>query len=127
MTGGREAAHGSLTVTCRLMRGFGPVVEPSVPAMLNTWHDLLLCRLVAPKLVGDQDAWHVRAPVEQRTEKLLGRRLVPPTLHHDIKGIPILIDCPPYIRCFAVDLEKDLIQVPRVSRLRTSSPKLVCV
>ena len=116
MTGRLEATHRSFTLACRLMRVFRAVVEAFVSAMLNTWHHFLLCRLVAPELVRDQDAWHVLASFEQLAEEFLGSDFISTALHQDIQHIPILVNRTPEIGRLAGDLEKHFVQVPFVSR-----------
>ena len=125
MTGRLEATHRSFTLPRRLMRVFCPVVEAFVSAMLNTWHDFLLCRLVAPELIRDQNTRDVLATPEQLAEELLRSSLVPSALHQDIKDVPILVYCAPQLGRFAVDFQKHFIQKPLVSRLGTPPPKLI--
>jgi hypothetical protein len=46
-------------------------------------------------------------------------------LHQDIEHVAVLIDGPPQIVPFAVDPEKDFIEVPLISRLRLPAPELI--
>ncbi len=104
MTRRLEAAHGPLALARRLMCVLGAVIEPPVPAMLNTRYDLLLCCLVAPQLVRDEHAWNILRALEQLAEHFLGSSLVSSALHQDIQYVAVLIDCPPHVLRLAIDL-----------------------
>ena len=120
LAGRLEAAHGPFALACGLVRVFGTVIEPLVFAMLNAGHDILVCCLVATKLVGDQHPRHIRAAFEEFAEELLGGRFVPPALDQDIEHDAILIDGTPQLGRLPIDLQKDLIEVPFVAGLGTS-------
>ena len=124
---GLEAPHRPFTLPRGLMRVFRAVVEALVFPVLHTRHDFFLCGFVAAELVGDQYARHVLAPLEQLAEELLGCSFVPPALDEDIEHIAFLVDRPPEIVGLAIDLEEHFIQVPLVTRARTSSAQLVGV
>ena len=53
------------------------------------------------------------------------RLLVPPALHQDIEHAPVLIDSPPEIVPLTTNRRKDLIQMPRITRLRPAAPALI--
>jgi hypothetical protein len=46
-------------------------------------------------------------------------------LHQDIKDIAVLVDGAPQVVAFAIDRQKDLIEVPLVARSGTSAAQLV--
>ncbi len=109
-----EAAHGPFTLVRRLMRILRPIVEPFVPAMLNTRYYLLRRCLVAVELVRNQHAWHILAAFEQLAEELLGGSLHPygvpaPALHKDIEHGAVLINGAPQVVGFAVDFQEHFI------------------
>jgi hypothetical protein len=80
------------------------IIQTSMATMLNARYDLLLGCLVAAKFVGDQHAGHILAPVEQFAKERLGGRLVSPALDQHIQHRAMLINGPPQIRRFAVDV-----------------------
>jgi hypothetical protein len=92
-----------------------------------TRHHLFLGCFVAPELIRDHRTWDVLTALEQLAEELLRGSLVPSALHQDIKHVPVLIDGSPEVGRLPVDLEKDFIQVPFVSRPSASSPELIGV
>jgi hypothetical protein len=53
------------------------------------------------------------------------RRLVPSALNENIEDTTVLVDSPPQRVLLAVDLQKNLVQVPVVSSFGTSSTKLI--
>jgi hypothetical protein len=77
--------------------------------------------------IEDQDQTATDIAQEQRTEvslqelpeELPGCSLVAPGLHQDVEHVAVLIDRPPQIVPFAVDIEKDFIEVPCVARPTT--------
>jgi hypothetical protein len=104
---------------------FRAIVEIAMLAVLHARPDLALGRAVALELVRDEHPWHVGHALEQLPEACLGGVLVPPTLDQDIQDVAVLIDCTPQIVPFAMNGEKDLIEVPRVARPGTPPPQLI--
>lgn len=75
--GGRfEAAHPPLLLAGGLVGVLGAVIEPLIPAMLDTWQQLGFRCPVALELVGNENAWDVLQPFERLTKKPLGRGLI---------------------------------------------------
>jgi hypothetical protein len=64
---------------------------------------------IAPQLIRDDPRGHVRQTLEELAEELLGRLLVPPTLHQDIKDISILIDGTLEIMALTIDRQTHLV------------------
>src|SRR5580700_810977 len=94
------------------MRILSPIVEPTadlVPLGCNT--DILHCRRICPKPIGDDAA---RSPVflHDPLEKLQCRGFVPPRGDHSLQDLALMVDCAPQIAELAVDLHKDLVQMP---------------
>jgi hypothetical protein len=48
-------------------------------------------------------------------------------LYKDIQHISILIDCTPKLMQFAEDLDKHLIEEPRITEFSLSMPNIICV
>ena len=57
------------------------VIEIAVLAMFHPREDVPLRGTIALQLVRDDDPRNILAALEQLTEELLGRVLIPPTLH----------------------------------------------
>ena len=100
-------------------------IEITVLAMFHPREDFPLRRPVAFELVGEDHAGHVGEPLEEFTEELLGSPLVAPTLHEDIKHIPILINGTPQIVLLPIDFEKDFIQMPPVADFAITAFQLI--
>ncbi len=127
MARGLEAPHRSLTLACRLMRVFCPVVQALMLAMLDTRHDFLPGGLVAAEFVRDQHAWNVRAALEQFAEEFRRRCLVASALNQDIQYVAVLIDCPPQVLRLAIDFQEHFIEEPLVAWPSPSASELVGV
>ncbi len=125
MAGGFEATHGPFSLASRLVRILRPIVQPSMLAMLDTRQYLTLGSPVACKLIGNNHVRCVRAAFQESAEELPCCGLVSPALHTDVEHDALLVNRSPEIVLFAVDLQEAFIQVPLVSKLRTSAPKFV--
>ena len=108
-----------------MVRVFGTVVQVAVLPVFDVREDLPLRRAVAFQPIGDDDPRHVPAAFKELAEELLGRVLVPPTLHQDIEHRPVLIHGPPEIMALPIDREEDFIQVPLIGWLRASASELI--
>ncbi len=102
-----------------------PIVQAFVLAVLHARQHLLFGRAIAAQLIGDQHTWDVLTPLQQLPKELLGRALVSSALHQDIEHIPMLINCSPEIVQLAIDGEKDLVKLPFVAGLGTTSTQVV--
>ena len=80
--------------------------------MLNAGHDVPLCRAVAGKLVGDQDAWRPHLLLQQLAQQPLGRLLVAPALDQDIEHDAGLVNGSPQPMLHPGNSERDLIKMP---------------
>ncbi len=61
-----ELAHHLLAESGRLMRILSAIVEPLLMVVLDTRHDLLLGRLVAPELISDNHSRYIPQTFQQR-------------------------------------------------------------
>ena len=95
--------------------------------MLHPGQELALRRAVALRLSRDDDAWHVLQPLEQLAEKLLCGFLVAAALHQNVEDIIVLIHGAPQVIALAVDRQKDLVEMPFISRARPATLALVGV
>jgi hypothetical protein len=68
---------------------------------------------------------HVGQLLEECPEALLGRGLVPSPLDQDLEDSAVLIHRPPQIVLLPTNGEKDLVQRPCVTWLRTSAAELM--
>ena len=80
---------------------------------------------VARQFVGDEHARDIGTAFEQLAEELEGCAFVPSALHQDIQDVPVLFDGAPQIMLLAIDLQKRLVTVPLVARLRAASAQLM--
>ena len=94
-------------------------------AMLYPWEDLALSGSVAFEFVSDDHARHVSQSLEQLTEELLSRVLIPPTLHQDIENRAILIDRPPEVVSLAIDRAEHFVQMPLVAWSRAATAQCI--
>ena len=59
-----ESAHDAFPLSCRLVRIFGPVIQPFVLPVLDTGQNLALRCPIAGKLIRDDHARDVQAALE---------------------------------------------------------------
>ena len=59
MARGLAVAHRTLSLSGRLMRIFGPIVQSFVPPMLDAHQDLPLSCAIAGAFIGDDHTWNV--------------------------------------------------------------------
>jgi hypothetical protein len=103
------------------------VIERATLAMFHPREELPLRCTVALQFIRDDDAWNVLTPFEQLAKELLRGFLVPLTLYEDIEDIVVLIHRAPEVVPFAMNCQKDLVQVPFVARARPSAPQPIGV
>lgn len=77
------------------MRILCPIVQAFVGAVLDTWHDLLLCSVVGAKLVGDQHPFRSTLALHQLAHQTFGCLGVAATLHENVQDETVLIDGAP--------------------------------
>jgi hypothetical protein len=111
----REALHPPFSLARRLVGVLGAVVQVAMLPMLDTGQEVPLRRAVAFQLIGDEHPWYVGQALEQLPEELLGRMLIPPTLHQNIEHLAVLIHGPPEVMSLATDREEHLVEVPLVA------------
>jgi hypothetical protein len=120
-----EAPHGALRLPAWLVRIFRPIVQASMLAMLNTRQACSLsCRITA-QLMRDQHAGHVLVALQQFTKACLRSPCVSAALHEDIQNCAVMIHRPPQIVRFPIDVQEDLIEVPRIAGLSSAPTELV--
>src|SRR5271157_6319275 len=93
------------------MRVFRPIVEATTKLVAIGVADLLHCREVGAKPVSD-DAPRSAIFLHDALQKLQRRSLVSLRGDHRFQNLALVIDSPPEIAELAVDLHKDLIQMP---------------
>ena len=69
--------------------------------VLNAWHNLLLSRPIAGKLIGDHDARRPALPLQQFTKQALGGALITPVLNQHIEDLAFMVDGAPPIHPLA--------------------------
>src|SRR5271166_851629 len=93
------------------MRVFRPIVKATTNLLAIDVADLAHRSGIGGKPVGD-DAPRSAIFLHDALEKLQRRSLVPLRRHHGFQDLALVIDSPPEIAELAVDLHKDLIQMP---------------
>src|SRR5271166_3612064 len=93
------------------MRVFRPIIEPMPNLLAIDVADLAHRRGIGGKPVGD-DAARAAIFLHDALEKLQRRSLVPLRRDHRFQYLAFVIDRPPEIAELAVDLHKDLVQMP---------------
>lgn len=111
-----EASHHALSQSGWLVRSLGAVILSLILAVLDTRHDLLLGRMVAPELICDDHARHILQTLQKLTKEHLGGFLIRLVLRQYIQHSTILIHRSPQIMDSPIDLEEQFVQMPPVAR-----------
>src|SRR4051794_19249821 len=104
------------------MRILCPVVQSFMLSMLDTRHDLLLCRTVAGQLISDYSAWRPALSLQQLAQEPFGGPFVSPALHQDIEHDAVLVHRAPHPVLLTGNLDRDLIETPFISGTGQTSP-----
>src|SRR5271165_5318829 len=108
--------HGPFSSSKRPMRILRAIVEPTTDLVAVGIADLFHRRGIRAKAVGD-DLPRSAVPLHDPLEKLQRRSLVPLRSDDRFQNIAFMIDGAPEIAELAVDLHKDLVQVPTPLRI----------
>ena len=109
----------------RLVGVFRAVRQIAMRAVLHARQEVPLRRPIAFPRLREDDAWHRRQALEQRTEELVRSLRLPPALHEHIESMAVLIHRAPPIMPRAVDGENDLVEMPLVAWPGTAAPELI--
>jgi hypothetical protein len=120
-----KSLHTTLALACRTMRILAPVIEVAALTVFDSRQYLALGCAITFELIRNDDSGHIRQALEELPEELLRGPLVTPTLDEDIQDVVVLIYRAPQVMTFAVNRQKDLIQVPFVSRSGTPVAQLI--
>ena len=121
--GGRlEPAHLPLALTSRLMRDLRSVVFVLPGTVDHGRHHGTVRGRVTAQLVRDQPARLAALSFQQLAEEPLGRPLIAPRLHEDVKDVAVLVDSTPQILLPALDLDEQLVQMPGVALAAPAVP-----
>src|SRR4051812_42507071 len=85
--------------------------------MLDTGHDLPLCRSITRQLVGDHDAGWPHLRLQQFSKQPHGSLLVAPAQHQYVEDYPGLVDGPPEPVLHASNLDGHLASRTEESHL----------
>ena len=125
MSWGLESLHAPLSLTGGLVGVLRAVIQIAVLAMFDAGQEFPLRGAVALELIGHDDPRHVLAPFAELAEELLRGLLVAVALYQDVQHMAVLIHRPPEVVALAIDGEKDLIEMPFVTGLRTPMAELI--
>jgi hypothetical protein len=120
-----EPQHAPFPLAGGLMGVLRPVIQIAMLAMFYTRQELSLGGSITLQLIRDEDPWGILASFEELAEEFLRRLLVSPALHQDVEDMAVLIDRSPEIGPLTTNREKDLIQLPLITSLRATVPKLI--
>jgi hypothetical protein len=97
------------------MRILGAVVQIPMLPMFHTGQELMHGRTVAFQFVRDDHPRHIGQPLQELAEESLRGLLVATALDENIQDMAILVDGPPQVVAFAMNSQKDLVQVPLIT------------
>jgi hypothetical protein len=93
--------------------------------MFHSRKNLALSCCVALELISNDHTRDVGSAFQKFAEELLRGPLVAPALNRDVEYVALLIDGPPQIVMFTLDLQKYLIEVLLISRPRPRVTELI--
>ena len=128
VSGGLEPPHAFLPLSRRLVRVLSAVVQVPVLPVSNAGHDDSFRGGVAAQLVRhDHTRPTTTSGLQQLAEEPHGGKSVALWLDQNIDDNAVLIDSPPKVMTHAVDVEKDFVEMPFVSRPGTALPQAPCI
>lgn len=83
--------------------------------MLDTWHDLPLCGVIGPKLVGDHHPWRPALTLQEFAHQAFCSLGTSAALYQHLENKTVLIHGTPQPVLSAADRNDDLIDVPLVA------------
>src|SRR5208337_4775369 len=113
-----KALHGALSSSKRLMRILRAIVDPATDLLAIGVADLFHRRGIGAKSVSD-DLLRSAICLHDALEKLQSRSSLPLCSDHCLQDLAFVIDGAPEIAELAVDLHKDLVQMPPPLRIAT--------
>jgi hypothetical protein len=82
-------------------------------------------RTIAFELIRDEHPWGVLAPFQELAKASLRRLLIAPAWHEDIEDSPVLSHRPPEIVSWLSDGQNDCVEMPCITRPRSTALSLV--
>ncbi len=119
-----EPLHDPLSSPRGLMRIFRAIIQALVLAVFHFQPETPTCRAVRPELICDQNPRGARLLANELAQEPLGGQFVAAALDQSIENEAILIDSPPKPKFPAVDRDGDLIKIPFVAELRSTTADL---
>src|SRR5512139_3989775 len=107
-----EALHFALSSSGWLMRVLRSIVLPPTTLMVLLHAEVASGGAIRPQVVSDQSIGNETVFLQQLSHELRRGMLVPFGLDQHIKDLALGIDGTPQVDHAAIDLEKDLIQMP---------------
>ncbi len=107
------------------MRILSAIIQVTALAVLDIRQKLALSHAIALQFIGDENARHIRQPLQETLEEAFRRPGVTAGLHKNVKHDAVLIDGPPEIMLFTVDPNEDFVQVPFVAGPGPAPTKIV--
>ena len=124
LASGFEPSHLSLTLPCRLMRDFSPVVGVALGVVHDGRHEATVRYPIASELVADEAARLHTLALQQLAEEPSGSGGVSSTLDEDVEDISILVNGTPQVVSLASDADEDLVEEPGVPESTLPPPYL---
>jgi len=103
------------------------IVQTLVLPVFNAWDQRFFSRPIASQFVGDNDSGGKTRQFQQFAEEFLRRSLVAMRLHEDIEDLTVCIHGPPQVILLTFNRDHDLVQMPLVGRLGTTTTNLMGV
>ena len=122
-----EPAHLAFPRAGRLMRDFRAIVFILPGTVDHRRHHGTVRGRVTAQLVRDQPARLAALSFQQLAEEPLGRPLIAPRLHEDVKDVAVFVDSTPQILLPALDLDEQLVQMPGAALAAPAVPQPPCV
>jgi hypothetical protein len=110
-----EFTHPSLPHPSHFMRLLSPIILILFSAVYRLGNQLPMSNAITPQLVRHDLPGFSSMASYQTLEEPLSRNAITLCLQKDINHFAVLINCPPQVMLFAVDFDKDFVDVEGIT------------
>jgi hypothetical protein len=121
----QEALHLPLSAPGRPERILIAIIQVTALTVLDIRQKLALSHAIALQFIGDENARHVKQPLQETLEEALRCPGAAASLHQNVKHDAVFTNGAPEIMLFTVNPNEDLVQLPFVTGPGSASTKIV--
>jgi hypothetical protein len=107
------------------VRILSAIIQVTALTVLDIRQKLALSHAIALQLIGDENARHVKQPLQETLEEALRRPGAAAGLHQNVKNDAVLIDGAPEIMLFTVDPNEEASGAGQLHPRALSEPDVI--